>query len=119
MIRPEDDDERVPLLRQRLMMSGELARAKADGFGFGEDLEAAVRRYQAITACASPAASTSRRCSRSTCRPRRACAQLRINLQRLRDLMAQKHRGPLCAGQCRRPSSSRRSSATRSSSGTA
>src|SRR5215470_12881081 len=29
MIRPEDDDERVPLLRQRLMVSGELRRSSA------------------------------------------------------------------------------------------
>src|SRR6516164_9142322 len=44
MIRPEDDDERVPLLRQRLMISGELRRSS--GFGYGEDWEAAVRRFQ-------------------------------------------------------------------------
>ena len=30
MIRPEDDDERMPVLRQRLMISGELARRQAD-----------------------------------------------------------------------------------------
>ena len=35
MIRPEDDDERMPLLRQRLMISGELSRRRPDGFGFG------------------------------------------------------------------------------------
>src|SRR5262245_14302298 len=30
MMRPEDDDERVPILRKRLAASGELARAKAN-----------------------------------------------------------------------------------------
>ena len=48
MIRPEDDDERMPLLRQRLMISGELSRRQADrsASGYGEDLDAAVRRFQ-------------------------------------------------------------------------
>jgi len=46
MMRPEDDDERVPLLRKRLAMSGELARAKGNSFSFADDIEDAVRRYQ-------------------------------------------------------------------------
>ncbi len=92
MIRPEDDDERMPVLRQRLMISGELARRQADsfGFGYGEDLEAAVRRFQfnhglRITG----------RVDKPTLQalnvPAEArLAQLRANLQRLRELMAQR-----------------------------
>ena len=47
MIRPEDDDERLPLLRRRLMISGELRRQQASGFfESDEDVTAAVRRFQ-------------------------------------------------------------------------
>src|SRR5207344_2913073 len=36
MIRPEDNDERMPALRQRLAISGELSRKAANnGYGFG------------------------------------------------------------------------------------
>ena len=51
-IRPEDDDERLPLLRRRLTMSGDLPRrtSSSNDFGFGggggDDLEGAIRRYQ-------------------------------------------------------------------------
>ncbi len=55
MMRPGDDDERVPLLAKRLRMSGDLPRRSADygysGFGFDkyvfdEYLEAGVRNFQ-------------------------------------------------------------------------
>jgi len=92
MIRPEDDDERLPLLRRRLMMSGELRRQSADGFGFnyGEDVEAAVRRYQF-----SNGLRVTGRVDKPTLLalnvPAQArLAQLRANLARLRDLTAQR-----------------------------
>src|SRR5215510_11594067 len=51
MIRPEDDDERLPQLRERLMVTGELSRRQNGGspFLFGsnyEDIDPAVRRFQ-------------------------------------------------------------------------
>jgi murein L,D-transpeptidase YcbB/YkuD len=92
MIRPEDDDERMPLLRHRLMISGELPRRQADGFGFGfsEDLDIAVRRFQF-----NHGLRISGRVDKPTLlalnvpAPARL-AQLRTNLQRLRELMAQR-----------------------------
>ena len=93
MIRPEDDDERIPLLRQRLMASGELSRRSSGGgygFGYGDDLEPAVRRYQS-----SNGLRVTGRVDKPTLLalnvPAQArLAQLRVNLQRLRDLTAQR-----------------------------
>lgn len=92
MIRPEDDDERMPALRHRLMVSGELSRRQADafGFGYGEDLEAAVRRFQF-----NHGLRVTGRVDKPTLQalnvPAEArLAQLRANVARLRDLMAQR-----------------------------
>ena len=88
MIRPEDDDERTPLLRQRLMISGELSRRAAEtyGYGFGDDLEAAVRRFQL-----NHGLRVSGRVDKATLQALNVPAQarlqqLRINLARLREL---------------------------------
>src|SRR5262249_14275827 len=88
MIRPEDDDERLPVLRQRLMVSGELSRRSADpyGFAFGDDLEAAVRRFQL-----NHGLRVSGRVDKPTLQALNVPAQarlqqLRINLARLREL---------------------------------
>jgi murein L,D-transpeptidase YcbB/YkuD len=92
MIRPEDDDERMPLLRRRLMISGELRRQQSDGFGFGfdEDVAAAVQRFQF-----NQGLRVSGRVDKPTLLALNVPAQarlqqLRINLARLRDLMAQR-----------------------------
>jgi murein L,D-transpeptidase YcbB/YkuD len=92
MIRPEDDDERMPLLRQRLMISGELPRRQADAFGYSysEDVEAAVRRFQL-----NHGLRVSGRVDKPTLLALNVSAearfaQLRANLQRLRELMAQR-----------------------------
>jgi murein L,D-transpeptidase YcbB/YkuD len=83
MIRPEDDDERMPLLRQRLMISGDFPRG-AQGY---EGLDAATRRYQFNNGLR-----ISGRVDKQTLQalnvPAQArLAQLRVNLQRLRDLV--------------------------------
>ena len=92
IIRPEDDDERMPVLRQRLMISGELPRQQADGFGFGysDDLEGAVRRFQL-----SHGLRVTGRVDKPTLQALNVTAearlaQLRANLARLRELMAQR-----------------------------
>jgi murein L,D-transpeptidase YcbB/YkuD len=92
MIRPEDSDDRIPVLRQRLMISGELARRQSDSFGFGfsDDLDVAVRRFQTNNGLR-----VSGRVDKPTLLalnvPAQArLAQLRVNLQRLRDLMGQR-----------------------------
>jgi murein L,D-transpeptidase YcbB/YkuD len=92
MIRPEDDDERMPVLRQRLMISGELSRQSAGGYSFsyGDDIETAVRRFQY-----NQGLRVTGRVDKPTLQalnvPAQArLAQLRLNLQRLRDLTSQR-----------------------------
>ena len=90
MFRPEDDDERMPLLRQRLIISGELSRRGGSGFGYGDDMEPAVRRFQHNNGLR-----VSGRVDKPTLQalnvPAQArLAQLRVNLQRLKELMAQR-----------------------------
>ena len=92
MIRPEDDDERLPVLRQRLLISGELPRQQPDAFGFGsdDDLEGAVRRFQV-----NHGLRVSGRVDKPTLMALNVPAQarlqqLRINLARLQELMAQR-----------------------------
>jgi len=47
MIRPGDDDERIPAVRKRLFASGELRDSGFfSGFSFDGELEGAVRRFQ-------------------------------------------------------------------------
>lgn len=47
MIRPGDDDERVPIVRKRLRATGELRSSDSfQSFSFDSELEAAVRRFQ-------------------------------------------------------------------------
>lgn len=47
MLRPGDDDERVPVLRKRLRVTGELRQGGGfDDFNFDSVLEDAVRRFQ-------------------------------------------------------------------------
>ena len=103
MIRPEDDDERMPLLRQRLMVSGELSRRSSGGgygFGYGDDLEPAVRRYQFNNGLR-----VTGRVDKPTLQalnvPAQArLAQLRVNLQRLQGPDRPADRGSLRPGQC-------------------
>jgi murein L,D-transpeptidase YcbB/YkuD len=90
MIRPEDGDERMPLLRRRLMISGELKRRSNDAFSFGsnDDIEPAIRRFQDNNGLR-----VTGRVDKPTLQalniPAQArLQQLRINLQRLRELMS-------------------------------
>jgi murein L,D-transpeptidase YcbB/YkuD len=93
MIRPEDNDDRVGLLYRRLAISGELrGRVNRNLFGYvyDGDLEAGVRRFQE-----SNGLRVTGRVDRATLQalniPAEArLAQLRTNLQRLRDLVALK-----------------------------
>jgi L,D-transpeptidase YcbB len=89
MIRPEDDDERVPLLRQRLMVSGELRRSSG-GFGFSEDWEAAVRRYQRNNGLRVTGRVDKPTLLALNVPAQARLAQLRLNLHRLRELTAQR-----------------------------
>jgi len=89
MIRPEDDDERVPLLRQRLMVSGELRRSSG-GFGNGEDWEAAVRRYQYNNGLRVTGRVDKPTLLALNVPAQARLEQLRLNLHRLRELTGQR-----------------------------
>ena len=89
MIRPEDDDERVPLLRQRLMISGELRRSSG-GFNYGDDWEAAVRRFQNNNGLRVTGRVDKPTLLALNVPAQARLAQLRLNLHRLRELTAQR-----------------------------
>ena len=90
MIRPEDNDERVAVLYRRLAVSGDLrGKPQQSLFGhvYSEGLETAVRRFQENNGLR-----VTGRVDRPTLQalniPANArLAQLRVNQQRLRDLM--------------------------------
>ena len=91
MLREGDDDERVPVLRKRLQMSGDLARRSApfNNYTFDEELTAAVRRFQRRNGLRPTG-----RVERSTypalnMTTEERLAQLRLNLGRVRELMSQ------------------------------
>lgn len=92
MIRPEDDDERIPVLRRRLQATGELGR-DASGFtaySFDGELEVAVRKYQENNGLR-----VSGRVDKPTLAALNVPAQVRVqqlklNQQRIRDLIAQR-----------------------------
>jgi len=93
MFRPEDDDERMPVLRQRLMISGELSRRAASsgfGFGYGEDLEPAVRRFQHNNGLRVTGRVDKPTLLALNVPAQARLAQLRVNMQRLRDLTGQR-----------------------------
>jgi L,D-transpeptidase YcbB len=89
-IRPEDDDERMPLLRHRLMISGELPRRQADSFGYGADLDAAIRRFQFNHGLRVLGRVDKPTLLALNVTAEARLAQLRANLARLRELMAQR-----------------------------
>ena len=90
MIRPEDDDERIPILRERLVKSGELRAQSgvwARSYSFDGELMDSVRRFQQ-----NHGLRVTGRVDRTTIAalnvPVEArLQQLRINLDRLRGLM--------------------------------
>jgi murein L,D-transpeptidase YcbB/YkuD len=90
LMREGEDDDRVPLLRRRLQMSGDL-RARNDGYNsytFDSELTDAVKRYQRRNGLRPTG-----RVERSTypalnMTVDERIAQLRMNLGRVRELMA-------------------------------
>lgn len=88
-MRPEDDDQRMPLVRQRLIASGELRGGgnQLNSFAFDGQLEEAVRRYQENNGLR-----VSGRIDRSTLAAlniplQTRIAQLKLNHGRIRELM--------------------------------
>jgi murein L,D-transpeptidase YcbB/YkuD len=94
MIRPEDDDERIPLLRRRLIIGGELSRRTADvysyGYAYTDDIAAAVRRFQGNHGLRVTGRVDKPTLDALNVPAQARLAQLRLNLQRLRDLGTQR-----------------------------
>ena len=80
----------MPLLRKRLAMSGELSRAKGNSFSFNDDLDEAVRRYQEANGLRVTGRVDKPTLAALNVPAQARLQQLRVNLQRLRDLTAQK-----------------------------
>jgi L,D-transpeptidase YcbB len=90
MMRPGDDDERIPIVRRRLAATGELRNRQSNGLNFDGELEEAVRRFQENNGLR-----VSGRIERSTIaamniRAEQRIAQLKLNSQRIRELMIQR-----------------------------
>jgi L,D-transpeptidase YcbB len=92
-IRLEDDDERIPLLRRRLAATGELKSQTASvGLFSGNagDLESAVKRYQENNGLRVTGRVDKYTIQSMNISAQARVAQLRLNLQRLRDLVNQR-----------------------------
>jgi murein L,D-transpeptidase YcbB/YkuD len=92
MMRPGDDDERIPLVRRRLAATGDLQRGQSgyETFTFDGDLEVAVRRFQERHGLR-----LSGRVDRATIQAMNVpahvrVAQLKLNYQRINDLLGQR-----------------------------
>lgn len=91
MIRPEDDDERVPILRRRLMVTGELKdTGSSSSYSFDGALDVAVRRFQE-----NHGLRVSGRVDKPTLQAMNVPAQarleqLKLNLNRMRELAQQR-----------------------------
>ncbi|MDX2156887.1 MAG: L,D-transpeptidase family protein [Hyphomicrobiaceae bacterium] len=92
MIRPGDDDERVPIVRRRLLATGELRSASNTSFNLDGELEAGVRRFQKAHGL-----SVTGRVDRSTIAamnvPVQArMAQIKLNYDRIAELLDRNNR---------------------------
>jgi murein L,D-transpeptidase YcbB/YkuD len=91
MIRPGDDDERVPAVRRRLIISGDLRNSSGyDTYSYDGELEAAVRHFQTRHGLR-----VSGRIDQPTLQamnvPAQArAAQLKLNMDRINDLIGQR-----------------------------
>lgn len=92
MIRPEDDDERVPIVRRRLLVTGELKDngGVSSSYSFDAALDQAVRRFQE-----NHGLRVSGRVDKPTLQAMNVPAQarldqLKLNLNRLRELTQQR-----------------------------
>jgi murein L,D-transpeptidase YcbB/YkuD len=91
-IRLEDDDERIPLLRRRLAATGELREQTASIglFSGGGDLEAAIKLYQDNNGLRATGRADKYTLQSMNVSAQARVAQLRLNLQRVRDLLGQR-----------------------------
>jgi murein L,D-transpeptidase YcbB/YkuD len=90
-MRPEDDDDRVPVMRRRLVITGELRPSQGfETFNYDGEVEAGVRRFQERHGLR-----VSGRADRSTIAAMNVSAQARVaqlqkNYQRIEELLGQR-----------------------------
>lgn len=92
MMRPGDNDERVPLLRKRLIVTGDMPRGKEyySDYEFGPDLEAGVRRFQSRNGLRVSGRVDQPTFAALNVTAEARLAQLKLNLNRIRELLAQR-----------------------------
>jgi murein L,D-transpeptidase YcbB/YkuD len=91
MMRPGDGDDRVGALRKRLAVSGDLPKdASTDNYNFGSDLEEAVRRFQSRHGIRVSGRVDQPTFAALNVSAESRLAQLKLNLQRIRELMQQR-----------------------------
>jgi len=90
-IQPEDDEVRMPRLLQRLTITGELRRRQSEGVGFADSAEihAALRRFQNKNGLRVTGYVDIPTLQALNVPAEVRLVQLRVNLQRLRELIAQ------------------------------
>ena len=90
MIRPGDDDQRVPILRTRLEREGYLKRGGYDGFTYEGEVEAAVQRFQETHGLRPTGRVDRMTLAELNITAEARLKQLRINAQRLQELSHQR-----------------------------
>jgi L,D-transpeptidase YcbB len=89
-MRPDDDDERVPLVRRRLLATGELRGGASNSYAFDGELELAVRKFQDNYGLRTSGRVDGSTIAAMNVRVEQRIAQLKLNQQRVRELMVQR-----------------------------
>jgi len=87
MIRPGDDDERVPLVRKRLRITGDMRRSGYESLTYDEVLEAGVKRFQERHGIRPSGRVDRPTLAALNVSAEQRLAQLRLNYERIRELL--------------------------------
>ena len=94
-MRPGDDDERVPLVRRRLLMTGELrSQTGYETFSFDGELEQAVRRYQKLNGLTQNGRVDRPTIAAMNVPVQTRLAQIKLNYDRIANLIDSRNGGP-------------------------